>query len=214
MKFFAAATLTLAAAVAGAAAPAPEAGRLGRGVVPLSYDIAISPDARALTFRGEETIAVEVREATRTVTLNAADLAIVSASWDGVAVTTQVDAGAQRLTVTLPAAAAPGRHALAFRWTGRIARTAAGLFAIDYTNGDGTPARMLATQFEAPDARRFAPMWDEPSFKARFRLSATAPAGQLAFSNMPAAAVTRNRDGTQRYQFAETPVMSSWSGAR
>ena len=29
---------------------------------------------------------------------------------------------------------------------------------------------MLATQFEAPDARRFAPMWDEPSFKATFKL--------------------------------------------
>ena len=210
MKLLAAATLTLAAAASGGAAPTSQAGQLTRGVVPLSYDIAISPDAHALVFRGQETIAVDVREATRTVTLNAVDLEITSATWDGTMVSTRLDAAAQQLTVTLPATATPGRHALAFSWRGKINRSAAGLFAIDYTNNDGTPARMLATQFEAPDARRFAPMWDEPSFKARFRLSAVAPAGQLSFSNMPVDAVTRNADGTQLYRFGETPVMSSY----
>lgn len=33
-------------------------------------------------------------------------------------------------------------------------------------------------------------MWDEPAFKAKFRLTATAPKGQRAISNMPAASIT------------------------
>ena len=184
-------------------------GQLPRAAVPVLYDITITPDAKALTFTGRETVTVDVREATRTLVLNAADLDIAAATFDGRAVPVKQDKATQQLTVTLPTAATPGRHALGFSWSGKINEAAAGFFAIDYTNEDGSKARMLATQFEAPDARRFAPMWDEPSFKARFRLSAVAPAGQLAVSNMPAT-ITRQADGTQLYRFGETPVMSSY----
>ena len=201
----AAAALALTSSTAALAA-----GQLPRSVVPVSYDISVRPDATSLQFRGQERIEVDVREATRTVTLNSADLDVTAASWDGRAVPVKLDADAQTLTVTLPATATPGRHALTFAWRGTINRTAAGLFAIDYSNADGSPARMLATQFEAPDARRFAPMWDEPAFKARFTLSTVAPAGQLAFSNMPATSIAKQADGTQMYRFGETPVMSSY----
>ncbi|RZM20810.1 MAG: M1 family peptidase, partial [Sphingomonas sp.] len=146
---------------------------------------------------------------TRTIVLNAADLKITRATLDGRVVPVKLDAVAQTLTLTLPRAASIGRHSVGFAWTGAINKSAAGLFAIDYAGADGKQQRMLATQFEAPDARRFAPMWDEPAFKARFRLSSTAPAGQRAVSNMPATSVT-NTGGQQLYRFGETPVMSSY----
>ncbi len=208
MKLLATApALTIAALTASSAALAQ--GQLPRSVVPVLYDISVRPDAKAMTFTGRETVTVDVREATRTLVLNAADLDVTSATFDGRDVPVKLDKAAQQLTVTLPTTATTGRHALAFGWSGRINEAAAGFFAIDYTNEDGSKARMLATQFEAPDARRFAPMWDEPSFKARFRLSAVAPAGQLAVSNMPAT-IARQADGTQLYRFGETPVMSSY----
>ncbi|MFN3434530.1 MAG: M1 family metallopeptidase, partial [Sphingomonas sp.] len=204
MKFAVATVLALSAST-----PALAAGSLPTTVVPILYDIAVIPNATALTFTGSETVAIDVKTATPTITLNAADLAIAEATFDGKPVRYALDKAKQQLTLTLPAAASVGRHTVGFRWTGKIGQSAAGLFAIDYTNGDGSKARMLATQFEAPDARRFAPMWDEPAFKAKFRLKAVAPAGQLAISNMPAA-ITRQADGTQLYSFAETPVMSSY----
>ena len=114
------------------------------------------------------------------------------------------------MTVTLPAAAHIGTHIMSFAWDGKINTTSAGFFAIDYSNADGSKARMLATQFEAPDARRFAPMWDEPLFKAKFTLSAVSPGNQTAFSNMPAAKVTKQADGTKLYRFQQTPTMSSY----
>ena len=203
--------LTVAAALAlTVSTPALAAGSLPATVVPVLYDINVTPNAPAMTFTGSETVQIDVKAATGTITLNAADLAIAEATFDGKAVPFALDKDKQQLVLTLPAAAKVGRHTVGFRWSGKINQSAAGLFAIDYTNQDGSKARMLATQFEAPDARRFAPMWDEPAFKAKFRLKATAPAGQLAFSNMPAASVAKQADGTQLYSFAETPVMSSY----
>lgn len=205
MKLAVAAALALTVST-----PALAAGSLPATVVPVLYDINVTPDAQAMTFTGSETVQIDVKAATGTITLNAADLAIAAATVDGKAVPFALDKDKQQLVLTLPTPAKLGRHIVGFRWSGKINQSAAGLFAIDYTNQDGSKARMLATQFEAPDARRFAPMWDEPAFKAKFRLTATAPAGQLAFSNMPAASVARQADGTQLYRFAETPVMSSY----
>ena len=204
MKFLAAAALMVTTAT-----PALAAAQLGRDVAPIAYDITINPNAQAMTFTGSETITVNVRTATRTITLNAAELAISKATVDGKAVPFKLDDANQRVMLTLPAAAKVGVHTIAFAWTGKINESAAGFFAIDYTNADGSKARMLATQFEAPDARRFAPMWDEPSFKAKFTLHTVAPKGQLAFSNMPAI-VTRRPDGMQLYSFRQSPVMSSY----
>lgn len=205
MKLTAVAALLFTASAPALAASA----QLGREVLPVSYDITINPNAQAMTFTGSETITVDVRTATRTITLNAAELAISKATVDGKPVPFTLDAANQRVTLTLPAAAKVGVHKIGFAWTGKINESAAGFFAIDYTNSDGSKARMLATQFEAPDARRFAPMWDEPNFKAKFTLRAVAPKGQLAFSNMPAV-VTRRPDGSQLYSFSQSPIMSSY----
>ncbi len=209
MKLAVAALLSLT--VSGSAlAAATSSGQLPRNVVPVLYDISVRPDAKTLTFSGAETVTVDVREATRTIVLNAADLDVTSATFDGKPAKIALDKDAQTLTLTLAAPATVGRHAVAFQWTGKISQSASGFFAIDYSNADGTPARMLATQFEAPDARKFAPMWDEPSFKARFRVTTTAPAGQLAYSNTPVTTVTKQADGSQLYKFGETPLMSSY----
>ncbi|MGH6614158.1 M1 family metallopeptidase [Sphingomonas sp.] len=191
-------------------APALAAGQLPRTVVPVAYDITVKPDAGAMTFTGKETIKVEVTEATDVITLNAADLVVDSATFDGAAVTVKQDQNAQLLTVRLPRAATRGMHVLTFSWSGKINESPLGLFAIDYKNPDGSAARMLATQFEAPDARRFAPMWDEPSFKATFTLSAEAPANQLTFSNMPVSKTANVAGGKKLYTFATTPKMSSY----
>ncbi|OYY88968.1 MAG: peptidase M1 [Sphingomonas sp. 28-66-16] len=209
MKFSRLARLALGL-MAGASTPALATTQLPTTVVPLHYDITVDPDAKAMSFTGAETITVDVRQPTRTLTLNAADIDISSVTFDGRKAAFALDKASQQLTVTLAGEAARGKHLLGFAWRGRINDTAAGLFAIDYANPDGTPARMLVTQFEAPDARRFAPMWDEPAFKATFRLRAVAPGDQTAFSNMPATSVTKRTDGRKLYSFAETPKMSSY----
>ena len=185
-------------------------GRLPAGVSPVAYDITVVPDATKLTFTGEETIIVDVAVPTTTLTLNAADLTISGATLDsGTSGTITANAAAQTASFAFSQPITKGRHTLKLSFAGKINQSAAGLFAIDYKGVDGKDARLLVTQFEAPDARRFAPMWDEPGLKATFKLSAIAPSGQTAFSNMP---VTSKEDapGGTLWHFAETPKMSSY----
>ncbi|MGN6270395.1 MAG: M1 family metallopeptidase [Sphingomonas sp.] len=191
-------------------APALAAGQLPQTVAPIAYDITVNPNAQAMTFSGSESVTVDVKQATSKIVLNAADLDISKATFDGKAATVSYDKDLGQITVALPAQASVGQHKMTFAWTGKINQTAAGFFAIDYNNKDGSKARMLVTQFEAPDARRFAPMWDEPGFKATFKLSAVAPGDQAAFSNMPTTSVEKQANGTKLYHFDVTPKMSSY----
>ena len=75
----------------------------------------------------------------------------------------------------------------------------------------GTGARkiMLGSQFEATDARRFFPCWDEPVFRARFQLTAVVPENWLAVSNMPVESEDKIAGGKE-VRFAATPPMSSY----
>ncbi len=210
MKFGKFAGLSLAAALLGTSAHAA-VGRLPIGVVPTAYDLTIDPDASKLTFNGSGSVAITVATPTRTITVNAADLSIRNVRLDGrIPARITLDAAGQTATFTFAAPIAAGRHSLSLAWTGKIYQSATGLFAIDYTNTDGSKDRMLATQFEAPDARRFAPMWDEPALKATFKLSAAAPKGQIAFSNMPVTGQTPAAGGKTIWHFATTPRMSSY----
>ena len=56
---------------------------------------------------------------------------------------------------------------------------------------------MLGTQFEATDARRMFPCWDEPSFRARFQLTAVVPENFIAVSNMPVEKETKVAGGKE-----------------
>jgi aminopeptidase N len=207
MKLAAALALTTALA-----APAiAENGRLPGGVTPLTYAIQIDPNAGALTFQGRSTATVQVTKATRTITLNAADLDIRSAKLDGtIPATVAIDKEGQTATLSFAKTVAAGRHTLSFDYGGKIYQAATGMFATDYAGVGGKQERMLVTQFEAADARRLAPLWDEPGFKTPFTLSVTAPAGQSAFSNMPVAAKTPFAGGKTLYRFQPTPKMSSY----
>lgn len=202
--------LSLAASLLASSALAA-AGRLPTNVVPVAYDITVEPDAARLSFTGSETVTIDVMAPTRTITLNAVDITIARAAIDG-GLTARVtgDAAAQTATFIFAKPVAKGRHRLAISYSGKINQSATGLFAIDYDNADGSKDRMLATQFEAPDARRFAPMWDEPGIKTPFTLTAISPAGQTAFSNMPVTAKTINAAGKTVWTFAPTPKMSSY----
>ncbi len=205
-----AAVLALATPL-GAAPAAEVTTQLPRTVRPSHYDIAITPDAAAMTFAGKVGIAVEVIAPTTTITLNAADLAFDRVALSGVAAapTVKVDADAQTATFTFAQAIAPGRYTLSIDYRGKIGTQANGLFALDYDTPAGKK-RALYTQFENSDARRLIPSWDEPAYKATFTLAATVPSGQMAVSNLPVASTKDLGGGKALVSFPETPKMSTY----
>ncbi|TVV72559.1 M1 family metallopeptidase [Sphingomonas solaris] len=195
----------------GGAAPGLAPGQLPANVTPIHYDITVDPDAKALSFTGSEVVTIAVASPTRTITLNAADLTIGAVRLDDATTpTVKLDSAKQTLTLAFPSPVTAGTHKLSIAYAGKINRSAAGMFAVDYKNARGGDERMLVTQFEPADGRRFAPMWDEPSRKATFRLTAATPEGNTAFSNMPVAGKAKGANGKTLVTFATTPKMSSY----
>src|SRR5665213_3220564 len=180
-------------------------------VTPDHYRIDITPDAKALTFKGDVEIDLTVHQATDRIVLNAADIVIESAALSGEAAPPAIsyDDKVQTATFAFAHALAPGPHTLSLAYHGKIYRQASGLFALDYDTAAGK-RRALYTQFENSDARRFVPSWDEPGRKATFQLTATVPADEMAVSNMPIASTDALAGGMKRVRFAETPKMSSY----
>lgn len=189
--------------------------QLPRTAVPHRYTIDIVPNAQALTFGGSVRIALDIVKPTDTLVLNAADLAMDSVTLygpEGTSRTAKVtlNADAQTASFDFGERMPKGAYLLDVVYTGKIGTQANGLFALDYQDPDGTERRGLFTQFEAPDARRFVPSWDEPDYKAVFDLSATVPADQMALSNMPVKTSEDVGNGLRRVTFGSSPIMSSY----
>src|SRR6476620_6194508 len=190
--------------------------QLPRTAVPHHYAITLTPHADRLVFNSTVAIDLDVVQPTRTLVLNAADLKLASATLTpakgGAALTARIalDEQAQTATLTFPSELTNGAYRLDIRYSGKINTQANGLFALDYKNKEGKDARSLFTQFEAADARRFVPSWDEPDYKATWDLTAMVPANQMAVSNMPAAASRSAGAGLKEVRFQTTPIMSSY----
>jgi aminopeptidase N len=191
-------------ATAVAAAPATPT-QLPTGVEPVSYDLTVTPDAQTLAFFGHLILTIAVDRGASRVVLNALNLDIRAATLDGAPAGVTLDPKAQTATFTPLKGLTSGQHQLVLDYTGKIADSATGFFHVDYAGG-----RMLTTQFEPADARRFLPVFDEPSKKAAFTVSAVVPQGQLAVSNMPEAASEPMPGGLRRVTFKPTPKMSSY----
>ena len=188
-------------------------GKLPKEVVPTDYFIRILPNIDKLAFTGTETVKLNVRSPVHQLVLNALELKIETASVDGKELpksAIEADEEKELLNLALRSELAPGDHTLALSFTGKINQQGQGLFYMRYQEqGSGARKVMLGTQFEATDARRFFPCWDEPAFRARFQLTTVIPENWIAVSNMPVES-EKKIDSGKEVRFAATPLMSSY----
>jgi puromycin-sensitive aminopeptidase len=181
--------------------------RLPAAIKPKSYDVELRLDLSEARFEGELTIAVEAAEASSFVTLHAIALEVVAASAelpDGRHVPAAGTADTDSETVTLAFAdklpAGPFKLAIAYR--GAFSPGLRGLYRA---------GALAVTQFEAADARRVFPCFDEPAFKAVWRIAlAGVPDGAVALSNGAAVRDEPDGRGGRRVTFAPTPPLSSY----
>ena len=189
--------------------------RLPRAVVPGRYDVTLTPDLAAATFTGDVKIALDVREATDTVVLNAAELD-VTAAWvaDGAGTSREAkvayDMETERVTLTLEGAVASGAATLHAEFRGVLNDKLRGFYRSTFTGGDGVEHVVAATQMEATDARRVFPCFDEPDLKAVFGVTLVVPEGLAAVSNAAVVSEESTGDGRRRVRFADTIPMSTY----
>ena len=193
----------------------PNEFRLPTNVRPERYELTLTPDLDDFTFEGVEAVSLDIVEATKTLVLNAAELTVHEVSVtlaDGASIqaSVEVDEETERATVTLAREAPLGAATLHLRFSSVLNDQMRGFYRSTYAAPDGSTRRMATTQFEATDARRAFPCWDEPAVKAVFDVTLIIPDGLDAVSNMPKASDEPLADGKRSVRFEPTPMMSTY----
>jgi len=184
--------------------------RLTQSVLPSHYTLTLTPDLKAATFSGIETIDVIVMAANTTITLNSAEIAFqsvsVAAGGKEQAAAVTLDKDNEQATFTFPEALPAGPATLSIHFTGILNNELRGFYL------SKTARRNYAvTQFEATDARRAFPCFDEPAMKATYDISLVVDSADTAISNSPIESdVPGPETGKHTLKFATTPKMSTY----
>jgi aminopeptidase N/puromycin-sensitive aminopeptidase len=211
------AALVRRATVAGAVAilsfsPAPQitAQRLPQTAKPEHYALTLTPDLKAATFSGVERIDLDVKQATKTITLNSSEIAFqsvtVTAGGKEQTATVSTDKEKEQTTFTVPQEIPAGKASLSIHYTGILNDELRGLYL------SKTAKRNYAvTQFEATDARRAYPSFDEPALKATYDVTLVVDKGDTAISNSEIVSDTPG-PGPEKHtlKFGTTPKMSTY----
>jgi puromycin-sensitive aminopeptidase len=186
----------------------PSRFRLDPAVRPTEYDVRIEPDLARGTFRGEVSIALEIDRPRTEITLHAAGLkierALVANDGDRRKARVEPRPADEAVTVALREKLR-GSATLDLTFSGLLGKHLRGLYA---AAADGR--RYAFTQFEAADARRMMPCFDEPAFKARYRISVVARDGDAVVSNSPVEGEEPLDRGRRIVRFAQTPRLSTY----
>ena len=188
--------------------------RLPRHVIPTHYDLRIEPDLSSHSFVGHEVATLTVTEPTAEIILNAVELDISSATLSGVAGTSHagtvfLDHDLQRCRISFPSLISPGEWTLNLAFRGTLNDKLRGFYRSSYKDEQGVSHHLAATQFEATDARRAFPCWDEPHFKAVFAVTLVIDPALTAISN--SRVVDDRLEGGRRVlRFAESIKMSTY----
>jgi aminopeptidase N len=187
--------------------------RLPEVARPENYKLTFTPDLDKAKFEGDETIAIRLLKASSEITLNAVDIDLhdVTITSGGTTqkarVTPQKEKEMVVLSVAKPLAAGPATVHIAY--SGILNDEMRGL----YLGKDDKGRKYAASQFEATDARRAFPSFDEPDYKATFDITAVADKGQVAISNQKVVSDAPGPGDKHTIRFATTAKMSSYLAA-
>ena len=201
---------SLIAAFAIASSGFLQAQRLPATVLPQHYALTLTPDLKAATFTGSETIDITLAEPTSSITLNAHDLTFKSAEIEaaGKRQVASVSVDKEKLQATFAVAhkLPAGKAKLIIQYSGILNGELRGFYL------SKTARRNYAvTQFESTDARRAFPSFDEPAFKATFDISLVVDKNDTGISNGPIVSDTPGPvAGKHTLKFLTTPKMSTY----
>ena len=184
--------------------------RLPGTVVPESYTLWFAPDLQKDIFRGRETITVQLKVPTSSITLHALeiDFGEVRIETPGGIQNARVtlEEKSETATFTVPQLLPAGPATIRVTYTGILNDKLRGFYR-SAANG----RKYAVTQMEATDARRAFPSFDEPTYKATFDISLMVDNGDTAISNGAQVSDTPGPEpGKHTVQFARTKKMSTY----
>jgi puromycin-sensitive aminopeptidase len=181
--------------------------RLPTDAKPVRYSAHLAPDLKAGSFDGRMELTVKLQKPRRELHLHAIALEIQKArvrlpKGEALKATVTADAESETVTLKFDQDLPAGDVILDIAWSGKFSAGLRGLYRA---------GPLAVTQFEAADARRLFPCFDEPAFKARWSIQlVNLPAGVQAISNGVIIKDQNEPDGGRTVQFSETPLLSSY----
>ncbi len=187
-----------------------DAERLSKTVVPEHYELELTPDLKNATFTGVEQIDVVLKEPSKTITLNSAEIEFksvtVKAGGSEQTGTFATDKEKEETTFAFPQRIPAGKATLAIHYTGILNNELRGFYL-----SKTTKRNYAVTQFESTDARRAFPSFDEPAFKATYDVTLTVDKGDTVISNSLIKSDTPGPgDDKHTITFDTTPKMSTY----
>ena len=180
---------------------------------PENYKLTFTPDLDNAKFEGDEVLTINVLKPTSEITLNSADIDYheVTIKSGGTTQPAKVTPQKQNEMVVLSVAKplAAGSATIHIKYSGILNNEMRGF----YLGKDEQGRKYAATQFEATDARRAYPSFDEPDYKATFDITVVADKGMTAISNEKVASDTPGPGDKHTVRFNTTPKMSSYLAA-
>ena len=178
---------------------------------PINYQLTFEPDLKKFTFFGTETITVSYKKPTNKITMHCAELkiksCIVKSEDDIISSTPKTNEEKEELSIKL-SKKIKGTVTISLEFQGILNDRLLGFYRSQYKQ-NGKTKYLATTQFEAADARRAFPCWDEPEAKATFEISIIADNKFTAISNMPIKSKKKIKNKTL-YKFEKTPVVSTY----
>src|SRR5437899_1682803 len=184
---------------------APPLLRLPREVHPVRYTLSMRIVPTEERFSGTADIEVELDAPRSVLWLHGRGLHVTSARVDAAsAAYEQVNAeGLARLALDRPVG--PGKATVHLAWDREFDPQIVGLYVATEAG-----ERYAYTQFEAADARRAFPGFDEPEFKTPFDVTFTVPSGEVAVANTMPVEEQPAGAGLKRVRFATTRPLPTY----
>ena len=182
------------------------------GVIPINYELMFEPLFHNFKFNGEEIITLNLSKPTNSIKIDAAELSIkeshIIQGGKIISSKSSLNEKNEKLTIKL-AKKIKGKAKLSIKFTGTLNDRLLGFYKSQYKDKKGKTKYIATTQFEAADARRAFPCWDEPAVKATFDVSLLVDKHLDAISNMPV--ISKKKTGTKiLHKFGRTPIMSTY----
>jgi aminopeptidase N len=184
--------------------------RLPDVAVPEHYSLKFTPDFQSWKFAGDETIKINVLKNTPTITLNQNDITFDEVTIESRGKTqtakAQPDNTTEMVTLAVPAPLAAGPATVHIKYTGVLNDKLRGFY-----RAESEGHKYAVTQFEATEARRAFPSFDEPNYKAAFDITVVAPKNDMVISNgKPTSDIPGPTTDQHTVAFAPTPKMSTY----
>ncbi|KAJ3311847.1 Aminopeptidase 2 mitochondrial [Boothiomyces sp. JEL0838] len=212
---------------------------LPQNAQPTHYNLTLVPGLETAKFTGQVSISLTVSEATRVVVANVRDLSVTKASvavlrvspggldrvqsWpkdptthratqnsSSIAIDNDNETVAIEFQHEIPAISKVVLH---LEFAGTHFEDLRSFYRSSYLAEDGSKKYIVTTQFQAADARRCFPCWDEPNLKATFDVQLIVPKGLIALSNTEVVKqedlVIGNKE-MRLFKFATTPIMCTY----